>query len=606
ESGSNHIRKIGVGDISAGTADTYTEGDHFSSSHAVIEEDGVAKFIKIDGHEFKTASTTPETDANNSGVFEIGDSGSPGFWSVESGGFVYVSKADNLYLLDPTSAQSLLDMRAERKNKPFQTYDDFDGHMATTVGAAVLYPHRSGFWRYRSGRSLNLSIDNIPGYRAVAGVDDVLIGLRHYATDAVGQWVYAIYKPLGFANTTNCNIMSAFYEPGAARELTWRTLISRTEDLLGLKIDSDKRLWFVQNPNDPAVAAAGTVTFVSASNSSSSGTGPAITWSHTIAAGTDRVLVVGVSSLSHTPSSVWFGSQLLSLVKTVGAGGARTNLWVLTAPLVRTANITVIWDASQTGAVGGATDWTGVDQSVPLRNATSATGTDTAPTVAVTSAVGDEVLDVVSAVTDVSATDDGGNSTERWNTASGTAVRGAGSSETGASSVTASWTLGSSKAWAIVAASLQPTAVGAATADLNYIQLNNNGSPRTILGRDRGAASTTYEHYMGEIRFPRRVQARYMKVETENFRISTSLQLKIHRDGAAADSIGSAITSDDFHQIDFTVGTTDLLRRGRVRLTLDTNSSYAPATSDPRVLRGVLGIRSPDTYEAIMRTGTSI
>ncbi|KKL57684.1 hypothetical protein LCGC14_2232950, partial [marine sediment metagenome] len=487
ESGSNHIQKITVGDIATPTADTYTEGDHFSSSHAVIEEDGVAKFISCDGHEFRTAATTPETDANFSGLFEVGDSGSPIFWSVESGGFVYACKSDNLYELDPTSARPLLDMRAERKNKVFQTYDDFDGHMAATVGAAVLYPHRSGFWRYRSGRSLNLSIDNIPGYRAAAGVDDVLIGLRHYATDAVGQWVYAIYKPPGFANTTNCNIMSAFYDPGSARELTWRTLISRTEDLLGLKIDSDKRLWFVQNPNDPAVSGAGTVTFVSASSGSSSGTTTSISWSHTVASGTDRVLRVAVSSLSHTPASVRFGGRFLSLVKTVGAGGARASLWVLTAPAVRTTNITVVWDAAQSAAVGGADNWTGVDQSQPLRNATSATGTSASPSVIVTSAVGDEVLDVVSAVGNVSATDDSGDSTERWNATDSTSgVRGAGSSETGASSVTASWTLGSSVAWAIVAASLQPTVVGAATADLNYIQLNNNGSPRTILGRDRG------------------------------------------------------------------------------------------------------------------------
>ena len=118
--------------------------------------------------------------------------------------------------------------------------------------------------------------------------------------------------------------------------------------------------------------------------------------------------------------------------------------------------------------------------------------------------------------------------------------------------------------------------------------------------------SSTYEHYAGEVRFDRRVQARYIRAETENFDSTTSLQAKIHRDGGTVDSIGSAITSDDFHQIDFTVGTTDLLRRGRLRLTLDTNGSYAPTVSDPRVLRAVLGIRSPDTYRAVMETGHSI
>ena len=608
ESGPNHIRKIGVGDISAGTVDTYTEGDHFSSSHTVIEEDGVSKFISCDGHEFRTAATTPETDANFSGVFEVGDSGSPIFWSVESGGFVYVSKADNLYELDPTSARPLLDMRAERKNKPFQTYDDFDGHMAATVGAAVLYPHRSGFWRYRSGRALNLSIDMIPGYREVAGISDIPIGLRHYATDAVGQWVYAIYKPLGFANTRNCNIMSAFYQPGVARELTWRTLISRNEDLLGLKIDSDKRLWFVQNPNDPAVAAEN-VAFVAASSADSGGSATSLTISsYTVASGSQRALFVGISSIhasvATSPSSVSFGAQSLTEVVSTNVGTLYSGIWVLTAPLVSTADITVVYPLSKLGIVAGATNFTGVDQSDPLQNTKTATGTSSTPTITVTSQTNDLVLDNVAEAVGTGTSPDSG--TERYDDASGSVCGGAGSTEAGAASVTKNWTLDVSRTWAHVGGTVSQGALGSAAADLNYIQLNKNGSPQTPLGRDRGALSSTYEHYAGEVRFDRRVQARYMRIETENFDGTTSLQLKIQRDGGPSDSIGSAITSDDFHQVDFTVGTTDLLRRGRMRLTLDTNGSYAPATSDPRILRAVLGIRSPDIYRAIMRTGHSI
>jgi hypothetical protein len=609
ESGSNHIRSVStVGDISAATADTWTEGDHFSSSHAVIEEDGVAKFIKIDGHEFKTASTTPITDANNSGAFNVGDSGSPGYWSVELGGFVYVSKAENLYELDPTSARPLLDMRAERKNKVFQTYDDFDGHMATTVGAAVLYPHRSGFWRYRSGRSLNLSIDNIPGYREVANVSDAPIGLRHYATDAVGQWVYAIYKPTGFSNQGNCNIMSAFYQPGAARELTWRTLITRTEDLIGLKIDSDKRLWFVQNPNDPAVS--NDTATVLGGGSNANGTGTSLQWSHTVSSGTQRVLKVGISnSVSSAPvaapSSVTFGAQSMAFAGSTTNSTLNCSLWLLTAPLVSTANITAVFAKSQSGITGGAVNFDGIDQSEPIRGATgfSATGNDTTPKVTVTSATNDLVIDVICVNAVPSVT---GDETEQWDVDSGSTISGAGSTMAGASSVEPSWVLGASQPWAQRAVSLRPGGLGSADADLNYIQLSSNGSPRTTLGRDRGAASTTYEHYVGEVQFDRRVQARYMRVETENFDSTTSLQMQINRDGALSDSIGSAITSDDFHQIDFTVGTTDLLRRARVRFTLDTNGSYSPTVSDPRILRAVLGIRSPDTYKAIMRTGNSI
>ncbi|KKL08776.1 hypothetical protein LCGC14_2572480, partial [marine sediment metagenome] len=473
--------------------------------------------------------------------------------SLELGGFVYACKADNLYELDPTSARPLLDMQADRKNKPFQTYDDFDGHMSATVGAAILYPHRTGFWRYRSGRSINLSIDSIPGYREVSGILDIPVGLRHYATDAVGQWVYGIYKPKGFANATNCNIMVAFYQPGAAKELTWRTLISRSEDLLGLKIDSDKRLWFVQNPNDPATAA-GTVTFDVASEATPVTSGSSISWSHTVAAGSQLALVVGISANEYlgVPNSVRFGGAAFTKYRQYAAEGAAVSasMWVLTGPIVGTNTITATFDLSQTGIHAGATGWSGVDQSSPLAGGTTATGTSTAPSATVGSAVGDIVLDVLAADGNPTATDDGGASTERWNNTAGTAVTGAGSSETGAASVVASWTLSTSGFWALLGASLQPAAVAQANAALNYLQLNDNGSPRTTLGSNRGAASSTYEHYAGEIRFDRRVQARYFRVETENFDSTTSLQMKIHRDGGGADVIGSPITSDDFHQID--------------------------------------------------------
>jgi hypothetical protein len=616
ESGSNHIRKIAtVGDISAGTADTYTEGDHFSSSLAVVEQDGVAKFVDCTKNQWRTSSdSTPETDAGHSSAFFAGDSGSPIVWTLESGGYVYFCKPDNLYEGDPTAARPILDMRAERKNKPLQTYDDFDGHMSATVGTAILYPHSSGFWRYRRGAAINLSIDNIPDFSEVTNISDIPLGLRHYATDAVGQWVYSIYKPTGFANTSNCNIMVAFYKPGAARELAWQTLITRTEDLLGLKIDSDKRLWFVQNPNDPAVSAA-SIAFVSAS--SGTGTGTSISWSHTIASGSQRVLVVGISNRTANtanqsgPDSVSFGggagaAQQMSLVNMDFINITRVSLWVLVAPLVATGNITAVWPAGhiQTGIVGGATNWTGVFQSEPLRNATTATGASTAPSVTVTSATNDVVVDIVASAGNETTTE-GSGQTARFDTA-GASITGSGSSEAGAASVVMSWTLGVSQNWATTAASLRPGALGLASADLNYIQLNADGSPRTTLGRDRGAASSTYEHYQGEVQFDRRVQARYMRVETEGFDSTTSLQMKLHRDGGSADSIGSAITSDDFHQVDYTAGTTDLLRRGRLRLTLDTNSSYAPTVSDPRILRAYLGIRSPDIYRMVVRTGNSI
>lgn len=617
ESGTNNLRLITtVGDISAGTADTYDEDDAFANSCSVIDDNGVSKFVKCTSNKFALAAASPKTVANFSGAVEVGESTNPILWTVELGGFVYASKPDNLYELDTISSRPLLDTRAERLKKTLLTYDDCDGHMTATIGASILYPHRSGFWRYRSNRYDNLAVDTIPGFRQVPGIADIPIGLRHYAVDTVGRWIYAIYKPKGFANTANCNIMTGFYDPSGQKEITWRTLITRNEDLLGLKIDSDKRLWFVQNPNDPAVASA-TVTFVSASSGSGEDT-TSISWSHTVASGSQRVLFVGISSAAlkstwPTPSSVKFGSQAMSEVKgannnitiNIFPGRLHSSIWVLTAPLVTTANITAVFSGTMVSMVGGSTNWTGVDQASPVRSNKAAIGDSTSPSVTVTSQTNDVVLDNIAEKTGV-ATTEGASQTERYDVHQSTNIGGAGSSEAGASSVAMTWTLGSAQDWVQVGISIAPGALGSASADLNYLQLDDDGSPRTLMGRNRGAASSTYEHYTSEMRFSQQVQARYIKVETENFDSTTSLQVKVHRDGGAEDDIGSAITSADLHQINFTAGTTDLLRRVRVRFTLDTNSSYAPTVSDPRTLRAFFGIRSPDIYRAVIKHGESI
>lgn len=606
ESGTNFMRKCVCNDIDTPTVDTWTDDDVFCNTASMIDDEGVAKFVKMTANGFKLAATTPLTDANYSGNVEVGDSSDPIVWSVEAGGFVYACKPNNLFELDTLRSRPVLDFDPNRSNKALTTYDDFDGHMSAAIGNSILYPSRRGFARYRNGQAYNFSVDRIPGYRNVLGIDDVPIGLRHYATETYEDNIYSIYKPEGFANTQNCHIMHGTYDRRAPREIVWRNLITRTRDLMGLKIDSDNKLRFVENPNDPAVSA-GTVTHVS--SSSATGSGTSLEWSHTVASGTQRALIVGISvydsSLAYNAWTVHFGTQEMSLVKFQKNGDTlSTTMWVLVNPTVQTANIVATFAASVDGIVGGASNYTGVYQSEPLRNATSSIGSDTAPTVTVTSATNDVVVDNLASA-GAETTTEGASQTARWDTASGSTVTGSGSEEAGAASVVMSWTLGASQDWATCAASLRPGALAQANADLNYIQLANDGSPRTAMGRDRGAVSSTYEHYFAEVFFEQQLQARYIRVETEGFDSTTSLQLKIHRDGGAADSIGSAITSDDWHKVEFTPGTTDSLRRGRLAWTLTTNGSYAPTTSDPRTLRAVLGLRGPDIYRCVLKLGKS-
>lgn len=392
-----------VGDISGGTADSWTADDVTAWSFALVQDESTTKIVRAIKGNYYTAATDPETAAGYSSAYEVGDNNTNAgvIWIVEgTDGLLYFARADNLYAGDSSgNAYPVLPFRRELVIKGQEDYDDVQGHMSAAVGDAILYPSTLGFDRYipTARRSKNLSIDKIPGYRAVPNVSNIPIGLRHYAVVTFREHIYAIYKPEGATNSANVHIMYGEYIDG---NILWRNLITRIKDILGLFIDSALRLWFIEDP-EPAATSDGT-----------------------------------------------------------------------------------------------------------------------------------------------------------------------------------------------------------ATADFMYIQLANDGSPKTALGSNRGAASSTYEYYLGDVLFDQEVQFRYMKVETEGFDATTSLQLKIHRNEGTADTIGSAIVSDDYHVVPFTAGTTDTGYRGRMGMTLTTNGSYTPGSQDPRILRAMLVVRSPDLYRAVITNST--
>jgi hypothetical protein len=107
----------------------------------------------------------------------------------------------------------------------------------------------------------------------------------------------------------------------------------------------------------------------------------------------------------------------------------------------------------------GSISFSNVDQTTPFRNLGSATGSGTAPSKAIASAVGNMVLDVVVAGADVTSS----GQTNRWlknvstNSAGG---NGAQSTAAGAASVTMSYTV-TSDWWAIVGIDVVAAASGA-------------------------------------------------------------------------------------------------------------------------------------------------
>lgn len=175
------------------------------------------------------------------------------------------------------------------------------------------------------------------------------------------------------------------------------------------------------------------------------------TVSHTVAAGTDCLVVrVGFwNNFGVTISSVTYGGVALTLVgaNTVSGASDAGGTYRLLSPTVGTANVVVTF--SGTGAPGGvnAANLSGVNTTTPTGTFATATGTSNTPSVAVSGATDDLVLDVMA--TDLgSAPGVGAGQTAQYAVSSGGEGVGI-SSEPGAASVTMSWSRTGSADWSI-------------------------------------------------------------------------------------------------------------------------------------------------------------
>jgi hypothetical protein len=199
-------------------------------------------------------------------------------------------------------------------------------------------------------------------------------------------------------------------------------------------------------------------------------------WSHTIAAGTSRVLIVGVSSYTNplgvypAVSGVTYNGVALTRLNDPVLQPARSSdlsngveMFILKEPLpaAGTYTVAVTLNAGVEYAVGGSASFNGVNQTTPNRTFQSASGTSTTPTLAVTSATNEMVIDTVSTQFGGGTLVVGAGQTERWNGLpcfGGVSSVGAGSTEPGAATTTMSWTQSNSVPWAIGAVSLIPLA----------------------------------------------------------------------------------------------------------------------------------------------------
>jgi hypothetical protein len=189
-----------------------------------------------------------------------------------------------------------------------------------------------------------------------------------------------------------------------------------------------------------------------------------LTWSQTVANGTNRILIVGISLIGVNPiASVTYGGVPLTLIGAVNRGTTnRTEMWSLLAPPVGTANVVVTMSVAGRVA-GGSTSFTGVDQTTPLNTFASANGQSTTPAVNVPSAAGQLVVDTVTGPGDATPLTPGAGQTQRWQTTAGGGSNplSGGSTKAGAAgTVPMTWTMGNHP-WSIAAVSLIPAATTA-------------------------------------------------------------------------------------------------------------------------------------------------
>lgn len=202
---------------------------------------------------------------------------------------------------------------------------------------------------------------------------------------------------------------------------------------------------------------------------SGNATGTSLAYSHTVS-GSDRVLIVGVtlySNSTQTVSTVTYNGVSMTLIPscTAEANDLRVEQWYLVAPATGANNVVVTPTATTPAISSVAASFTGVDQSTPIGTCATATGTSTGPSVNVTSAAGEVVVDTMAfwgSGSSPSGTQ-GASQTFRdddfYDHAFGRFYNAV-STEAGAGTVTMSWTIDDNHNWAIAGTPLKEASGG--------------------------------------------------------------------------------------------------------------------------------------------------
>lgn len=197
--------------------------------------------------------------------------------------------------------------------------------------------------------------------------------------------------------------------------------------------------------------------FDAVSSAVGAGAGP-YTWSHTCS-GSNRVLFVKVSyydSGDSVSGVTYNGVTMTAMPSSLVSNGQYFVVWYyLINPATGSNTVSVSFTGTVFDFGGSAVSVTDADQTTAFGGVATATGTSTTPSVNVSSASDELVIDGLSIVHSGTLSV-GAGQTQRTNEICGGFIKHGTSTEGGGATTTMSWTNSSSQAWAISAFAAKP------------------------------------------------------------------------------------------------------------------------------------------------------
>lgn len=220
-------------------------------------------------------------------------------------------------------------------------------------------------------------------------------------------------------------------------------------------------------------------TSVTVDNTSSgySVTGNTVTISHTTGTGSNRLLLVGISTRDRTVSSVTYDGDALEFVGSeLNNSDAYTYIYHLSSPPSGTFSLVVTFTSNlgnNNAGIVGAMTFENVNQTTPLGTFASTSGNNATPLLSVSSATDQLVFNVL-AMKNQTINFPVSPQIQRWNFDPGGSSLGAGCTKAGgAPSVNLSWNVAGSDRWSMSGISIVPVS----DSDLSISKTVNNSKP---------------------------------------------------------------------------------------------------------------------------------